>query len=113
VDNLKIKKLKIRYVILLLVSVTIFEVAVWNIGGLFESGHHDNNFTGQENNGVATYEQLVVNDPFFAEDVASGKLSWMSDSSLEMRENVDFLLTPAILVQECISEDVIIVYPED
>jgi hypothetical protein len=31
--------------------------------------------------------------------------------SLEMRENVDFLLTPALVVQEAMSEDVLITYP--
>ena len=34
-------------------------------------------------------------------------------SSLEMKENVDFLLTPALLVQEIISEDVVITYPSE
>ena len=34
-------------------------------------------------------------------------------SSLEMKENVDFLLTPAILVQEAISDDVVITYPSE
>ena len=32
-------------------------------------------------------------------------------TSLEMKENVDFLLTLALLVQESISEDCIITYP--
>ena len=30
--------------------------------------------------------------------------------SLEMKENVDFLLTPALLVQEALCEDVVITY---
>jgi hypothetical protein len=34
-------------------------------------------------------------------------------TSLEMKENVDFLLTPALLVQEVISEDVVITYPSE
>jgi hypothetical protein len=33
--------------------------------------------------------------------------------SLEMKENVDFLLTPALLVQEVISDDVVITYPSE
>jgi len=33
--------------------------------------------------------------------------------SLEMKENVDFLLTPALLVQEAISDDIIITYPSE
>ena len=33
--------------------------------------------------------------------------------SLEMKENVDFLLTPALLVQEAICDDVVITYPTE
>lgn len=33
--------------------------------------------------------------------------------SLEMKENVDFLLTPALLVQEAMSDDLIITYPSE
>lgn len=33
--------------------------------------------------------------------------------SIEMKENVDFLLTPALLVQESISKDVVITYPSE
>ena len=33
--------------------------------------------------------------------------------SLEMRENADFLLTPAILVQEAISDDIFSTYPTE
>jgi len=36
-----------------------------------------------------------------------------STSSLEMKENVDFLLTPALLMQEVISDDIIITYPSE
>lgn len=35
------------------------------------------------------------------------------EPSLEMKENVDFLLTPALLVQQAVSEDVIITYPSE
>ena len=34
-------------------------------------------------------------------------------ASLEMRENVDFLLTPALLVQEAIDEGAVITYPNE
>ncbi len=33
--------------------------------------------------------------------------------SLEMKENVDFLLTPALVVQEVLSKDVVITYPTE
>jgi hypothetical protein len=39
--------------------------------------------------------------------------SAMSDLSLAMRENVDFLLTPALLVQEAVSDGVVLTYPEE
>jgi hypothetical protein len=35
------------------------------------------------------------------------------EPSLEMKENVDFLLTPALIVQEALSEDVIKTYPSE
>jgi len=39
--------------------------------------------------------------------------SYMADISLEVREVDDFLLTPALLVQEAVSEGVILTYPEE
>ena len=33
--------------------------------------------------------------------------------SLEMKENADFLLTPAILVQEALSDDIVMTYPTE
>jgi len=33
--------------------------------------------------------------------------------SLEMKENTDFLLTPALLVQEVLSDDLIVTYPSE
>jgi len=39
--------------------------------------------------------------------------SRMVDTSLEVREQVDFLLTPALLVQEAISDGVVLTYPEE
>ena len=37
----------------------------------------------------------------------------MADISLAIREQVDFLLTPALLVQEAVSDDVILTFPEE
>jgi len=37
----------------------------------------------------------------------------MADGSLLTREQVDFLLTPALLVQEAVSDDVVLTYPEE
>jgi hypothetical protein len=33
--------------------------------------------------------------------------------SLEMKENVDFLLTPALLMQEALSDEIITTYPSE
>jgi hypothetical protein len=35
------------------------------------------------------------------------------EPSLEMKENVDFLLTPALLVQQVMSEDIVGTYPSE
>jgi len=37
----------------------------------------------------------------------------IADLSLTVREQVDFLLTPALLVQEAVSDDVVLTYPEE
>ncbi len=37
----------------------------------------------------------------------------MADPSLAVREQVDFLLTPALLVQEAVSDDIVLTYPEE
>jgi len=37
----------------------------------------------------------------------------MADISLATREQVDFLLTPALLVQQAVSDDVVLTYPEE
>jgi hypothetical protein len=57
----------------------------------------------------------ISNEQIFREDplLQQGGYSGATDPSFEMRENVDFLLTPAILVQESISDDVILTYPEE
>jgi hypothetical protein len=45
--------------------------------------------------------------------LASGYGLGMFQPSLEMKENADFLLTPALLVQEALSDDIIITYPTE
>jgi len=37
----------------------------------------------------------------------------MADVSLAVREQADFLLTPALLVQEAISNGIVLTYPEE
>lgn len=48
-----------------------------------------------------------------AEQLASGYGLGPFQPSLEMKESVDFLLTPAILVQEAICDDIVITYPTE
>lgn len=48
-----------------------------------------------------------------AEGLASGYGLEMFQESLEMKENADFLLTPALLVQETLSDDIVITYPTE
>ena len=48
-----------------------------------------------------------------ARRLASQQMSRNFDPSLEMKENADFLLTPALLLQEAISENVVITYPSE
>ena len=43
----------------------------------------------------------------------NASLSGSFRPSLEMKENTDFLLTPALLVQEILSTNAVITYPEE
>ncbi|MEN9666338.1 MAG: hypothetical protein RLZZ326_2701 [Planctomycetota bacterium] len=56
---------------------------------------------------------LPVNRIGLAGEIASGTFVGPSMLSLEMRENVDFLLTPALIVQGAITEGDIVTYPEE
>jgi hypothetical protein len=42
-----------------------------------------------------------------------GAATQVFEPSLEMKENIEFLLTPALLAQEAISEDIVITYPTE
>jgi len=46
-------------------------------------------------------------------EIVSANSQTFYGPSLEMRENVDFLLTPAMLVQEAIDPQVVITYPNE
>ncbi len=48
-----------------------------------------------------------------AKRIASGYGLGPFQPSIEMKENADFLLTPALLVQEAISDDIIMTYPTE
>lgn len=48
-----------------------------------------------------------------ARRIASGYGLRPFQPSIEMKENADFFLTPALLVQEAISNDIVITYPTE
>jgi hypothetical protein len=48
-----------------------------------------------------------------AERVANAVVSSPFKASLEMKENVDFLLTPALVMQQAVSGDGAIIYPSE
>jgi hypothetical protein len=48
-----------------------------------------------------------------AKKIAAGYGLGPFQPSLEMKEDVDFLLTPALLVQEALSDDIVITYPTE
>ena len=48
-----------------------------------------------------------------AKRIASGYGLGQFQASLEMKENADFVLTPALLVQEALSDDTIMTYPTE
>jgi hypothetical protein len=48
-----------------------------------------------------------------AKEIANRLSSQGFDSSLRSKEAVDFLLSPALLVQEALSDDVVLTYPTE
>jgi len=60
---------------------------------------------------VPTQEE--VQDEALARQTGADYVLGNLQLSLEMREKVDFLLTPAFLVQQAISEGVVLTYPEE
>lgn len=46
-----------------------------------------------------------------AQELAAGQVRWNFEASMEMMESVDFLLTPALLIQESITPGVVPTYP--
>jgi hypothetical protein len=64
---------------------------------------------GPENAATSAAKSAVMREAIAKE--VSRRATMNFQPSLEMRENVDFLLTPALLVQEALSEDVVITYP--
>jgi hypothetical protein len=102
-------KIKFISVIGLLLLFAFVNVIAWKGASLLD----DKSKAGLENSVDITSQLGTVNLSGMAGDIESGMLTGLSAPSLEMRENVDFLLSPAILVQECITDDVIVVYPDE
>jgi hypothetical protein len=97
--------LTVRWAILLLVSGVLFGLAI----GAAKTPGDPKEFV---NRFKEAGTPLDLEDP-------NSKLSplqinrRMADLSLTVREHVDFLLTPALLVQEAVSDDVVLTYPEE
>ena len=64
-----------------------------------------------ESSGAATYEE--AQDTALAQETAANHVVGNFRPSLEMKEKMDFLLTPAFLVQQTISDGVVLTYPEE
>lgn len=75
--------------------------------------------TGKAAQGVAPgFQRLLDADMLGEEEQAKVRqalrISYVdADGSLELREQMDFLLTPALLVQEAVSDGVVMTYPEE
>jgi hypothetical protein len=54
-----------------------------------------------------------TNQDELARQIAMGGLADNHELSLKVKENVDFLLTPALLVQEALSVDIVVTYPNE
>lgn len=70
--------------------------------------------TGQvvnRSNGSVPGQTKVTNMQKLAEELVSETLAGDLLISVDMKESVDFLLTPALLVQEAISDEIMITYP--
>jgi hypothetical protein len=52
-------------------------------------------------------------DEAMAQQTAADCVMGSFQESLEMKEKVDFLLTPAFLVQQVVSDGVVLTYPEE
>lgn len=70
---------------------------------------NDNSSSSQINPNNA--ERTIPQKRATVERQILGAATQVFEPSLEMKENVEFLLTPALLVQEAISEDIVITYP--
>jgi hypothetical protein len=73
---------------------------------------------GSSGAGTPAKDPKIAADPMAraraaAFQAASRSATTGSRPSLEMKENADFLLTAALLVQEAISDDIIITYPSE
>lgn len=66
--------------------------------------------TASDPNDVTDAEQRAQNAALRS---ATNAATSGSKPSLEMKENVDFLLTPALLMQEVLSDEIITTYPSE
>lgn len=95
--------LNTRWISMILL-LTVF--SYFGMGAVKEDDQLRKKNTGQRSNGTVEEEIQRTGQP----PVGDFR---MADLSLMMREQVDFLLTPALLVQEAISDDIVLTYPEE
>ena len=73
------------------------------------TGAHRDTLTGTSNVGTAEVSLAEIT----ARKLASNHPLVNFDVSLAVKEDADFLLTPALLVQEALREDVVVTYPTE
>jgi len=83
------------------------------LGGLFCWSGASINIFASERPSVQARRKRAAIEQFLADFRAPAVSAYMVDPSLAMREHDDFLLTPALLVQEAVSDGVILTYPEE
>jgi len=71
------------------------------------------NMSARERASVQAQRARVAAEQFLANFGKPAAGGHMTDLSLAIREHDDFLLTPALLVQEAVSDGVILTYPEE
>ena len=71
------------------------------------------NMFASERPSVQAERKREAIEQFLADFRAPAVNAYMVDPSLAIREHDDFLLTPALLVQEAVSDGVILTYPEE
>jgi hypothetical protein len=71
---------------------------------------------GEPSGGQLLYRQGNSTNTFqsgLARDLVAGQMQGNFERSLDSKESVDFLLTPVFLIQEAISDQIVLTYPAE